>query len=254
MDPCRRYDNVLLVDNPLTVVTGAILFVFTFESLVRALGYRWSLLNGNRLLDSIDIVVVLLSCIVYLVVITTDRHSNSKIILFVRVIRFLRILKFAHRLRKWVGLNRRRYKKDGFDLDLTYITPSVIAMGLPAFGSEATYRNPIDDVVRFFNHYHKEQFLVFNLCAERSYDADLFGGHVERIPVEDHNPPSFDTLVQFLHRVEIFFDQNPNNVIAVHCKGGKGRTGVFISAWLRYRSVTPVCPACLVQFVYPQPI
>ena len=137
--------------------------------------------------------------------------------------------------RNLVSKEKKRYVADGYDLDLTYITPSVIAMGLPAFGSEATYRNPIDDVVRFFNHYHKEQFLVFNLCAERSYDADLFGGHVERIPVEDHNPPSFDTLVQFLHRVEIFLDQNPNNVIAVHCKGGKGRTGVFISAWLRYR-------------------
>jgi len=158
----------------------------------------------------------------------------TKVVTFSRVIRFLRIIKFAGRLRKWVGFHRRRYKKDGFDLDLTYIIPSTIAMSLPALGSEANFRNPMDDVVRFFDTYHREQFLIFNLCAERYYDPDLFGGRVEHILVEDHNPPLFDALVQFINRAERFINESQHNVIAVHCKGGKGRTGVFVCAWLRY--------------------
>jgi protein-tyrosine phosphatase len=29
-------------------------------------------------------------------------------------------------------------------------------------------------------------------------------------------------------------DTDENTVVAVHCLGGKGRTGVFVSAWLMY--------------------
>eukprot|EP00195_Chlamydomonas_chlamydogama_P001112 CAMPEP_0202917208 /NCGR_PEP_ID=MMETSP1392-20130828/70482_1 /ASSEMBLY_ACC=CAM_ASM_000868 /TAXON_ID=225041 /ORGANISM="Chlamydomonas chlamydogama, Strain SAG 11-48b" /LENGTH=60 /DNA_ID=CAMNT_0049609885 /DNA_START=31 /DNA_END=210 /DNA_ORIENTATION=+ len=53
-------------------------------------------------------------------------------------------------LRKLVSGKKNRYKKDGHDLDLTYVTARIIAMAYPA--SEALrsmYRNPMQDVVRF---------------------------------------------------------------------------------------------------------
>ena len=45
--------------NPLMALTGCILFAYTYEGIVRIMGYGETLLDGTRILDSIDIVVVL---------------------------------------------------------------------------------------------------------------------------------------------------------------------------------------------------
>ena len=39
-------------------------------------------------------------------------------------------------------------------------------------------------------------------------------------------------MVRFVKNVKEWFDQDKNNIIAVHCKGGKGRTGTMICVWL----------------------
>ena len=49
-------------------------------------------------------------------------------------------------IRKIVSGKKRRFNKDGFNLDLSYITPRIIAMALPATGFSKAYRNKINDV------------------------------------------------------------------------------------------------------------
>lgn len=49
-------------------------------------------------------------------------------------------------LRTIVSGKRARYKGDGYNLDLTYITSRIIAMSFPASGFESAYRNNIDNV------------------------------------------------------------------------------------------------------------
>lgn len=52
-------------------------------------------------------------------------------------------------LRRLVGGAKNRTVEGDCDLDLTYITPALIAMAYPASGVEQAYRNCIQDVEHF---------------------------------------------------------------------------------------------------------
>ncbi len=66
----------------------------------------------------------------------------------------------ANAVRALVSKKKKRFQEDGFDLDLTYVTDRIIAMGFPSSGIEATYRNPLPEVQRFFNTKHPEKYKV----------------------------------------------------------------------------------------------
>ena len=85
--------DVVAINDPLMVITGAILFVFAFESLVRVLGYRMALVNGTRIytyieivIEQVDIFVVWLSIIVFVsLAASAGASSAAKVIIASRV-------------------------------------------------------------------------------------------------------------------------------------------------------------------------
>lgn len=141
--------------------------------------------------------------------------------------------KMTNPIRGLVSKRRIRYTQDGFDLDLTYINDRIIAMGYPAEHMESIYRNKIEDVQRMLNKNHAGHYKIYNLCSERSYDHTRFP-HYSVYPFKDHNPPDIELITSFCRDVDEHLRANGKNVVAVHCKAGKGRTGTMICCYLLY--------------------
>ena len=123
------------------------------------------------------------------------------------------------RLRALVSKKKRRFVEGGVDLDLSYITNRLIAMGYPSVGWESLYRNKLDDVRTFLNKRHPGRYRLWNLCSEREYSPGNFLGEVERFAWADHTPPPFALLLPAAESLHSWLGAHPDNVCVLHCKG-----------------------------------
>jgi PTEN phosphatase family protein len=114
---------------------------------------------------------------------TTALRVASRVAMALRLLRIIISIRKARkfsgkvqrRLRLLISQNRRRYRRHGFDLDVTYITNRVMAMSAPSFGATSTYRNDIHVVARFLSYMHYGHFFVFNLCDTYNSSDGLIG-------------------------------------------------------------------------------
>ncbi len=123
-------------------------------------------------------------------------------------------------IQKLVSKNKRRFvdKERGFNLDLSYIGERIIAMGFPSEGKEAAYRNPMSEVYRFLESFHKGHYKVYNLCSERSYDPSVFHNNVARYPFDDHNAPPLKLIYECCKDIDAWMKDHPSNIACIHCK------------------------------------
>ena len=193
-------------------------------------------------LNTLDLVVILATFILSVCSLAFSGDNFPEGLALFTVLRFLRLFRLYKiytekknletAARQLISQNKRRYQQDGFDLDLTYVTNRVLATSFPSSGIWAIYRNPIAHVAHFLDTKHPDRYKVFNLCSEKTYDTSFFHDRVERVLIDDHNVPSLEQMQEFITTVKEWLGSHADNVIVVHCKGGKGRTGTMICTWL----------------------
>jgi protein-tyrosine phosphatase len=145
------------------------------------------------------------------------------------------------------GSNRRFTQGTEFDLDLTYITPRMIAMGFPSVGIEANYRNPADKVAGLLEQRHPGHFKIYNL-SEREHTTDLFGTTSVSYPFPDHHAPSHYLLLEVLRSMHKWLAEDPENIVVCHCLAGHGRTGVVLCCLLLYEGLVSSADEALSEF------
>lgn len=217
-------------------VSLAIALFFLIDVLLRVFveGFRKYFRSKLNILDAFIVVGTLLINMTYSFSGLAAADQIPRMVTLFRVLRIVilvRIFRLASQkkqlevvTRRMVSENKRRYMKDGFDLDLTYVTDRIIAMSFPSSGKQSFYRNPIEEVARFLDTKHADHYKVYNLCSEKGYDPKYFHYRVERIFIDDHNVPALQDMLKFTASVREWMSQDEKNVIAIHCKGGKGRT------------------------------
>uniref|UniRef100_H2NJZ4 TPTE n=1 Tax=Pongo abelii TaxID=9601 RepID=H2NJZ4_PONAB len=237
-------DSKLYIPLEYRSISPAIALFFLMDVLLRMFVERRQQHFSDlfNILDTAIIVIPLLVDVVYIffdIKFLRNIPRWTYLVRLLQLIILIRIFRLVHQkrqleklMRRLVSENKRRYTRDGFDLDLTYVTERIIAMSFPSSGRQSFYRNPIEEVVQFLENKHPNHYRVYNLCSETAYDPKHFHNRVGRIMIDDHNVPTLHEMVVFTRKLNEWMAQDLENIIAIHCKGGKGRTRTMVCAFL----------------------
>ena len=136
-------------------------------------------------------------------------------------------------LRTIVSGKKKRFINESYNLDLSYITPRIIAMAFPGTGITSLYRNKLIDVANFLNQTHPNNYLVLNLSGY-VYDIGKFNKVIHRTEWLDHHSPPLELLFELIKIMHEYLLENDEHIIVVNCNAGKGRTGTLICCYLLF--------------------
>uniref|UniRef100_A0A667XDC8 Tensin 2b n=1 Tax=Myripristis murdjan TaxID=586833 RepID=A0A667XDC8_9TELE len=124
-----------------------------------------------------------------------------------------------------------------YDFDFTYITERIISVFFLPDLEEQRYRRNIQEVAAMLKSKHQDKFLLLNL-SEKRHDITRLNPKVQDFGWPDLHAPPLDRICAVCKAMETWLTSDPHNVVVLHCKGNKGKTGVIVAAYMHYSKIS----------------
>uniref|UniRef100_A0A8C4GJU6 Tensin 2b n=1 Tax=Dicentrarchus labrax TaxID=13489 RepID=A0A8C4GJU6_DICLA len=124
-----------------------------------------------------------------------------------------------------------------YDFDLTYITERIISVFFLPDLEEQRYRRNLQEVASMLKSKHQDKFLLLNL-SEKRHDITRLNPKVQDYGWPDVHAPPLDRICAVCKAMETWLTSDPHNVVVLHCKGNKGKTGVIVAAYMHYSKIS----------------
>ncbi|XP_068170656.1 tensin-2-like isoform X2 [Antennarius striatus] len=124
-----------------------------------------------------------------------------------------------------------------YDFDLTYITERIISVFFTPDLEEQRYRRNLQEVASMLKSKHQDKFLLLNL-SEKRHEITRLNPKVQDYGWPDFHAPPLDRICAVCKAMENCLTSDPQNVVVLHCKGNKGKTGVIVAAYMHYSKIS----------------
>uniref|UniRef100_A0AAQ4RLV1 Tensin 1 n=1 Tax=Gasterosteus aculeatus aculeatus TaxID=481459 RepID=A0AAQ4RLV1_GASAC len=137
--------------------------------------------------------------------------------------------------------------EESHEVDLVYITERIISVCFPAGAEERSYTTNLKEVATMLRSKHGEHYLILNLSEWRS-DLSTLNPKVVEFGWPDNHAPALDKICSMCKAIDTWLNGDPRNVVVLHNKGNRGRTGVAVAAYMHYSNISASADQALDRF------
>ncbi|CDQ56992.1 unnamed protein product [Oncorhynchus mykiss] len=127
--------------------------------------------------------------------------------------------------------------EESYEVDLVYITERIISVSFPSCVEETSYASNLREVASMLRSKHQDNYLLFNL-SEKRYDINQLNPKVLDFGWPDHHAPALDKICSICKAMDTWLSADSHNVVVIHNKGNRGRTGVVVAAYMHYSNIS----------------
>uniref|UniRef100_A0A671YI92 Uncharacterized protein n=1 Tax=Sparus aurata TaxID=8175 RepID=A0A671YI92_SPAAU len=137
--------------------------------------------------------------------------------------------------------------EESYEVDLVYITERMISVCFPAAAEERSYLANLKEVATMLRSKHGENYLVLNLSEQRA-ELSKLNHKVLEFGWPDHHAPALDKICSMCKAIDTWLNGDSRNVVVLHNKGNRGRTGVVVAAYMHYSNISASADQALDRF------